>query len=90
MLMDEKGGRQCGASLGFRTNGVLGVLISAMQSGSVSSLRSEIETLRRVAGFFVDKDLETRILAMVGEGAVALSLRQTERRETVSRRLPLP
>lgn len=74
----------------IRTIGVLGVLISAMQSGSVSSLRIEIETLRRVAGFFVDKDLETRILAMVGEGAVALSLRQTERRETASRRLPLP
>lgn len=44
-----------------------------MQSGSVSSLRSEIETLRRVAGFFVDKDLETRILAMVGESGGPLA-----------------
>jgi predicted nucleic acid-binding protein len=47
--------------------GVLGVLISAKQSGSLSSLRSEIETLRRDAGFFVDKALESRVLGMVGE-----------------------
>jgi uncharacterized protein len=67
VLMDEKEGRQCAASLGIRTIGVLGVLISAKQSGSLSSLRGEIETLRRDAGFFVDKALESRVLGMVGE-----------------------
>jgi uncharacterized protein len=67
VLMDEKEGRQCAASLGIRTIGVIGILISAQQSGSVPSLRSEIEKLRRDAGFFVDKSLETRVLAMVGE-----------------------
>jgi predicted nucleic acid-binding protein len=67
VLMDEKEGRQCAADLGIRTIGVLGVLISAHQSGSVSSLRREIEALRQDAGFFVDKGLETRVLAMVGE-----------------------
>lgn len=67
VLMDEKEGRQCAASLGIRTIGVLGVLISAKQSGSVSSLRSEIGKLRRDAGFFVDKALETQVLSMVGE-----------------------
>ncbi len=67
VLMDEKEGRQCAASLGIRTIGALGVLISAKQSGSVSSLRREIERLRRDAGFFVDKALETRVLVMVGE-----------------------
>jgi hypothetical protein len=67
VLMDEKEGRQCAASLGIRTIGALGVLISAKQSGSVSSLRREIERLRRDAGFFVDEALETRVLVMVGE-----------------------
>jgi predicted nucleic acid-binding protein len=67
VLIDEKEGRQCAASLGIRTIGALGVLISAKQSGSVSSLRREIERLRRDAGFFVDKALETRVLVTVGE-----------------------
>jgi len=64
---DEKEGRRCATSFGIRTIGVLGVLISAKQSGSVSSFRSGIEALRRDAGFFVDKDLGTRVLAVVGE-----------------------
>lgn len=67
VLMDEKEGRQCAATLGVRTIGVLGVLISAKQSGSVLSLRDEIEKLRRDAGFFVDAALEMRVLTTVGE-----------------------
>jgi uncharacterized protein len=67
VLMDEKEGRQCAASLGIRTIGVLGVLIAAKQSGSILSLRVEIDKLRRDAGFFVDRPLELRVLAMVGE-----------------------
>lgn len=67
VLMDEKEGRQCAASLGIRTIGVLGILITAKQSGSIPSLRAEIDKLRRDAGFFVDKALESRVLAMVGE-----------------------
>ncbi|MBL9160825.1 MAG: hypothetical protein JNJ70_25325 [Verrucomicrobiales bacterium] len=67
VLMDEKEGRQCAASLGITTIGGLGILIFARRTGSISSLRNEIEKLRRDAGFFVDRDLETRVLAMVAE-----------------------
>ena len=67
MLVDEKEGRQRAATLGIRTVGVLGVLIAAKQRGSISSLRREIEALRRDARFFVDRRLEARVLALVGE-----------------------
>lgn len=67
VLMDEKEGRQCAASVGIRTIGVLGVLIAAKHVGSIASLHNEIDKLRRDAGFFVDKALESRVLAMVGE-----------------------
>lgn len=67
VLMDEKEGRQRAAILHIRTIGVLGVLIAARQSGAIPSLRAEIERLRREAGFFVDRPLEARVLAMVGE-----------------------
>ena len=67
VLMDEKEGRQCAANLGIRTIGVLGVLIAAKHAGSIASLHTEIEKLRRDAGFFVDRPLEARVLALVGE-----------------------
>lgn len=65
--MRRKEGRQCAASLGIRTIGVLGVLIAAKQAGSIASLRTVIDKLRRDAGFLVDRPLELRVLAMVGE-----------------------
>jgi predicted nucleic acid-binding protein len=46
---------------------VLGVLIAAKHAGSIASLHTEIEKLRRDAGFFVDRPLEARVLALVGE-----------------------
>jgi len=67
VLMDEKEGRRCAASLGIRTIGVLGILIAARQAGVLPSLRNEIEALRREAGFFIDPALELRVLTMVGE-----------------------
>ena len=67
VLMDEKEGRQCAEGLGIRTIGVLGVLIAARHSGSISSLSHEIGKLRREGGFFVDAKLEARVLAFVGE-----------------------
>ena len=67
VLMDEKEGRQRAASLNIRTIGVLGILITAKQAGSIPALRTEIDRLRREAGFFVDRPLELRVLAMVGE-----------------------
>lgn len=67
VLMDEKEGRQCAESLGIRTIGVLGILITSKQSGSISSLRTEIDKLRQEAGFFIARPLEPQVLAIVGE-----------------------
>jgi predicted nucleic acid-binding protein len=67
VLMDEKDGRQRAAAIGVRTIGVLGILIRAKQSGSVTSLRAEVDRLRRDAGFFVDRALEARVFTIVGE-----------------------
>lgn len=67
VLIDEKEGRQRAAILHIRAIGVLGVLIAAKLSGAIPSLRAEIDSLRRDAGFFVDRPLEARVLAMVGE-----------------------
>jgi len=36
-------------------------------AGRIPSLRTEIDCLRRDEGFFVDRPLELRVLAMVGE-----------------------
>lgn len=62
-----KEGRQCAASLGIRTIGVLGILIAAKQSGAIPSLRAEITKLWQLAGFFVGRPLEQRVPSMVGE-----------------------
>ncbi len=67
VLIDEKEGRRRASRLGIRTVGVLGVIIAAKQSGAIPSLRAEIDRLRRDAGFYVDRPLEARLLASVGE-----------------------
>lgn len=67
VLIDEKEGRQRAAKLGLRTIGVIGILIAARQNGRIESLAVEIARLRRDAGFFVDRALEARALAIVGE-----------------------
>jgi predicted nucleic acid-binding protein len=67
ILMDEKEGRQRAAALSLRTVGIIGVLIVAKQAGRFDSLAAEIVRLRREAGFFVDRTLETRVLEIVGE-----------------------
>ena len=67
VLIDEKEGRQRATGLGLHAIGVLGVLLAAKHATAIPSLRAEIEKLRRAAGFFVDRSLETRVLAMAGE-----------------------
>lgn len=67
VLIDEREGRQCAASLRIHTIGILGVLIRAKHTGAILSMKAEIDKLRRDAGFFVDKPLEARVLAAVGE-----------------------
>jgi predicted nucleic acid-binding protein len=67
VLMDEQEGRQRASSLGIRTIGVLGVLLSARKAGVIPSLKDEILKLRRDARFFISKPLEAQLLAAAGE-----------------------
>lgn len=67
VLIDEREGRQRAARLGLHAIGVLGVLPAAKDAGAIDSRRAEIDSLRRVAGFFVDRALEARVLALAGE-----------------------
>lgn len=67
VLVDEKEARRRAAALGLRSIGVLGVLLFARQKGRIKSLATEIERLRSEAGFYVDRELEAKVRALVGE-----------------------
>jgi predicted nucleic acid-binding protein len=67
LLIDEKDGRVLARQFQLPVRRVLGILIRAKATGSVSSLRSEIEALRRRARFFVAATLEHEVLRTVGE-----------------------
>ena len=67
LLIDEKDGRVLARQFHLQARGVLGILIRAKANGDVSSLRSEIEALRRRARFFVAATLEDEVLRAVGE-----------------------
>ena len=68
LLMDERDGRLVARQAGLRLTGVLGILMRAKLLGRIPSLRQEIAELRSRAHFFVKSDLESKILANVGEG----------------------
>jgi predicted nucleic acid-binding protein len=67
LLIDEKDGRFFARQSKLPVRGVLGILIRAKGMGSVLSIRSEIEALRKRAGFFVAAALEDEVLRAVGE-----------------------
>jgi predicted nucleic acid-binding protein len=67
LLIDEKRGREAARALGIKVAGVLGELIHARRAGRISSLKAEIEALRKEARFFVDAEVEKFVLAEVGE-----------------------
>lgn len=67
LLIDEKCGRAAARNLGLSVGGLLGELLHARARGWISSLRDEIERLRREAGFFVDREIEAFILSQAGE-----------------------
>jgi predicted nucleic acid-binding protein len=66
-LIDEKDGRIFARQAQLRVQDVLGILIRAKAMGSVLSLRSEIEALRKRARFFVAATLVDEVLKTVGE-----------------------
>lgn len=67
LLIDERAGRQRAKDFGLTVTGVIGVLLRARAKGQLPSLSDAIQTLREEAGFWISKDLETRILADVDD-----------------------
>lgn len=67
VLLDEREGKSAAARLGLRITGVLGILLRAKRTGTVSCIRSELEALRNRAGFFIAPRLEAEVLKNAGE-----------------------
>ena len=62
LLMDEHQGRESARHLGLRVTGLIGVLIEAKHRGLIDSVRTLLEKLREVAGFWIDEELFQRVL----------------------------
>jgi uncharacterized protein len=68
ILLDESDARRVAEVYGVPKTGVVGLLIRARIAGKISSLRSELDRLRRDAGFWITDDLQRQALEAVGEG----------------------
>lgn len=66
ILLDERDGRKMAKSLGLKITGILGILLKAKQSGSVSLLKPALDDLTQIAGFRIAPTLMAQILAMDG------------------------
>ncbi|MDY7015167.1 MAG: DUF3368 domain-containing protein [Cyanobacteriota bacterium] len=62
ILLDEREGRKIAKSLGLNATGILGVLLKAKRSGSLSSVQTVINDLINKAGFRISADLLQKIL----------------------------
>jgi len=67
ILLDETAARRKADQLRMPHVGILGILRHAKRSGRIRSLADEIRRLRAEARFFVNPDLEKRLLISVGE-----------------------
>jgi predicted nucleic acid-binding protein len=66
VLMDEKKGRRKLAQLGVQKIGTVGILLKAKQVGILSTVRPEIEQLRR-QGFSLSQAVVDAVLSRAGE-----------------------
>jgi predicted nucleic acid-binding protein len=67
LLIDERRGRRVAFRLGLRPLGLLGLLIDAKQQNYVSSVKPILDDLIMKAGFWVDRELYSRVLDVAGE-----------------------
>jgi predicted nucleic acid-binding protein len=67
LLMDERLGRETALHMGVQCVGLIGVLIEARHQGLISGVRSLLDALRDVAGFWVSEALYRRVLQDEGE-----------------------
>jgi hypothetical protein len=67
ILMDERIGTNIARQEGLQTVGLVGVLIKAKQQKIIESVGDILFDLRREAGFWLNPNLEKKILEEIGE-----------------------
>jgi predicted nucleic acid-binding protein len=68
LLVDEKAARRVADALGISYTGLLGVLLESKRASLIGNVRSVMDELIEIAGFWVDADLYRRVLEIAGEG----------------------
>ena len=67
LLMDERIGTNIARQEGLQTVGLVGVLIKAKEEKIIEKVGEILDDLRTVAGFWLDRKLEKKILEQLGE-----------------------
>lgn len=67
VLMDEREGRRAASRLGSEPLGVLGVLLLGKRRRLLPEVRTPLDALREVAGFYLAEPLYRRVLDAAGE-----------------------
>lgn len=67
LLVDEKAGRKIAEEMGLKVMGLLGVIAQSKKHGTITEAKPIIDELVQKAGFFVDKTLYQKIMALLGE-----------------------
>ncbi|MBI5866185.1 MAG: DUF3368 domain-containing protein [Planctomycetes bacterium] len=65
-IVDDRAARACGAALGLRVRGTLGVLLLAKEAGLLHRIGAELDALER-AGFRLGDRLRDTVLREAGE-----------------------
>lgn len=69
VLMDERLGRAIAMRLGLEVTGVLGILTAAKRNDLISEVKPLLDALVEQVGFWIDRQLYTEVLQVVGESA---------------------
>lgn len=67
VLLDEAAGRRVAREMKLVPVGVLGILLRGKREGQVESLRECLTALREEVGFYLRRELVTKLLAEAGE-----------------------
>jgi hypothetical protein len=67
ILLDEREGRHAAEQLGLQVVGVIGVLLEAKAKGLLTQVRSQLDALRQIAGFYLSEPLYQAALRLAGE-----------------------
>ncbi|GAK61102.1 hypothetical protein U27_01000 [Candidatus Vecturithrix granuli] len=67
ILVDEKEGRHAAQRLGLKVVGVIGVLLEAKSRGFIEHVRTQLDALRQIAGFYMKDSLYHAVLVLASE-----------------------